>query len=103
LSLRILSLCKIWNLSNVSFVWTIQYGNLIEGHIEKREEIIYILGGQTQSLKTPDPMCRGGGIGRRKGLKIPRWVTNVPVRVRPSAFFIPLIFFEINGFKANKQ
>jgi hypothetical protein len=29
---------------------------------------------------------RGGGIGRRKGLKIPRWVTNVPVRVRPSAF-----------------
>jgi hypothetical protein len=33
---------------------------------------------------------RGGGIGRRKGLKIPRWVTNVPVRVRPSA--LPYLF-----------
>ncbi len=31
-------------------------------------------------------ICRGGGIGRRKGLKIPRRVTYVPVRVRPSAY-----------------
>src|SRR3990167_11076355 len=29
--------------------------------------------------------CPGGGIGRRKGLKIPRWVTDVPVRLRPRA------------------
>ena len=30
----------------------------------------------------------GGGIGRRKGLKIPRKVTFVPVRFRPRAIFI---------------
>ena len=29
-------------------------------------------------------------ISRRKGLKIPRWLSNVPVRVRPSALFLPL-------------
>ena len=29
--------------------------------------------------------CRGGGIGRRKGLKILRVILPVPVRVRPSA------------------
>ena len=29
--------------------------------------------------------CPGGGIGRRKGLKIPREVTPVPVRLRPRA------------------
>lgn len=29
--------------------------------------------------------CPGGGIGRRKGLKIPRGVTLVPVRFRPRA------------------
>jgi hypothetical protein len=30
-------------------------------------------------------ICWGGGIGRRTGLKILRWVTTVSVRVRPSA------------------
>ena len=30
--------------------------------------------------------CRGGGIGRRTGLKILRSVMTVPVRPRPSAF-----------------
>jgi hypothetical protein len=30
-------------------------------------------------------LCRGGGIGRRKGLKIPRTFKSVPVRFRPSA------------------
>ena len=30
-------------------------------------------------------LCLGGEIGRRKGLKIPRWVTTVPVRFRPEA------------------
>ena len=29
--------------------------------------------------------CPGGEIGRRKGLKIPRMVTSVPVRLRPRA------------------
>ena len=28
--------------------------------------------------------CRGGGIGRRKGLKIPCSFMDVPVRARPS-------------------
>ncbi len=30
--------------------------------------------------------CPGGEIGRRKGLKIPRMVTSVPVRLRPRAY-----------------
>ena len=30
--------------------------------------------------------CRGGGTGRRTGLKIPRLVTTVPVRFRSSAY-----------------
>ena len=29
--------------------------------------------------------CPGGGTGRRKGLKIPREVIPVPVRLRPRA------------------
>ena len=29
--------------------------------------------------------CRGGEIGRRKGLKIPRVFISVPVQLRPSA------------------
>ena len=34
-------------------------------------------------------ICRGGGTGRRKGLKIPRRVISVPVRFRsPAPFFI---------------
>ncbi len=45
LSLEAISLCKIRKFSNISFILTIQYGNLIEGHVEKKEEIIYILGG----------------------------------------------------------
>lgn len=32
-------------------------------------------------------MCPGGGTGRRKGLKIPRGATPVPVRFRPRAPF----------------
>ena len=38
-------------------------------------------------------LCRGGGTGRRTGLKIPRLETAVPVRFRSSAPFnlIPLI------------
>ena len=32
-------------------------------------------------------ICRCGGIGRRKGLKILRRVISVPVRVRPPAFY----------------
>ncbi len=41
---------------------------------------------------TPSP---GGGIGRRKGLKIPRLVTIVPVRLRPRApFYIALLYEE---------
>ncbi len=48
--------------------------------------------------------CRGGGIGRRKGLKIPRKLASVPVRVRPSALLLPheidafLWFFKSFGF-----
>ena len=34
-------------------------------------------------------MCRGGGIGRRKGLKIPRLATAMPVRARPPALCYP--------------
>ena len=38
------------------------------------------------SIPTPAFLkCPGGGIGRRKGLKIPREVTPVPVRLRPRA------------------
>ena len=33
----------------------------------------------------------GGEIGRRKGLKIPRGVTLVPVRFRPRAYFLRLV------------
>jgi hypothetical protein len=33
-------------------------------------------------------LCRGGGIGRRKGLKIPRIFISVPVRLRPSALIL---------------
>ena len=29
-----------------------------------------------------DKFCRGGGIGRHKGLKIPRRLNSVPVQVR---------------------
>ena len=32
--------------------------------------------------------CPGGEIGRRKGLKIPRMVTSVPVRLRPRAHIL---------------
>ncbi len=35
----------------------------------------------------PSLVCPGGGTGRRKGLKIPREVTLVPVRFRPRAPF----------------
>jgi hypothetical protein len=45
LSLGALSLCKIRKFSNISFILIIQYGNLIKSQIEKKEEIIYILGG----------------------------------------------------------
>ena len=33
-------------------------------------------------------LSRGGEIGRRKGLKIPRTLESVPVRLRPSALII---------------
>jgi hypothetical protein len=40
--------------------------------------------------KNKEPLARdnglkrlGGGIGRRKGLKIPRWSPTVPVQIRP--------------------
>jgi hypothetical protein len=36
-------------------------------------------------LKSIQIFCRGGGNGRRKGLKIPRALLSVPVQVRPSA------------------
>ena len=36
--------------------------------------------------------CPGGGIGRRKGLKIPREVTLVPVRLRPRAPFLYTVY-----------
>jgi len=45
LSLGALSLCKIRKFSNISFILIIQYGNLLKSQIEKKEEIIYILGG----------------------------------------------------------
>jgi hypothetical protein len=32
-------------------------------------------------------ICRSGGIGRHKGLKIPRGSNPVPVQVRPPAIF----------------
>ncbi len=35
-------------------------------------------------------LCRGGGIGRRTGLKILRSVMTVPVRSRSSALFAPI-------------
>ncbi len=34
------------------------------------------------------PICRGGGTGRRTGLKILRIVISVPVRFRSSALFL---------------
>jgi ferredoxin len=48
----------------------------------------------TQNLISTLFVSPGGGIGRRKGLKIPRGVTLVPVRLRPRA--PPLI---CNGVK----
>lgn len=41
------------------------------------------------SIPTSASCCPGGGTGRRKGLKIPREVTPVPVRFRPRA---PILF-----------
>ncbi len=38
-------------------------------------------------LQGEQRICRGGGTGRRKGLKIPRSVSSVPVRFRSSAPF----------------
>ncbi len=38
------------------------------------------------TIDVKDYKIINSGIGRRKGLKIPRWLSNVPVRVRPSAF-----------------
>ncbi len=44
--------------------------------------------------------CRGGGIGRRKGLKIPWALWPVPVRFRPSVLFtgVEIGRFFIFGF-----
>ena len=38
-----------------------------------------------KDTKTMTTACPGGEIGRRKGLKIPRAVMLVPVRLRPRA------------------
>ena len=46
------------------------YGKLLEIKIK----LLYIYG-----------TCRDGGIGRHKGLKIPRQLNDVPVRLRFSA------------------
>ncbi|MBP2637617.1 MAG: hypothetical protein H6Q72_3524 [Firmicutes bacterium] len=49
------------------------------------------LGAASKKLNRTTPVvfiytpCRGGGTGRRTGLKIPRVVTPVPVRFRSSA------------------
>lgn len=46
---------------------------------------------RTQPPINNAPQCPGGEIGRRKGLKIPRMVTSVPVRLRLWALLsIPL-------------
>ena len=77
--------------------------------IEKSCEIIYILEWEKNCLTYSGKICRGGGIGRRKGLKIPRRVTYVPVRVRPSAlifnkvvhsklFLLPIVFLFFPDF-----
>ena len=39
------------------------------------------------AYKFDELQCPGGEIGRRKGLKIPRMVTSVPVRLRPRAHY----------------
>ncbi len=55
------------------------------------------------TIDVKDYKIINSGIGRRKGLKIPRWLSSVPVRVRPSAFifnnlahrilcFLPIVF-----------
>ena len=41
---------------------------------------------------SPPYSCRSGGIGRRKGLKIPRGVIPVPVQVRSSAPYMCIRF-----------
>ena len=42
------------------------------------------------TIDVKDYKIINSGIGRRKGLKIPRWLSNVPVRVRPSALSLGL-------------
>lgn len=38
--------------------------------------------GSNPAVASKQNGCRGGGIGRHKGLKIPRTFTSVPVQVR---------------------
>ena len=59
-------------------------------YLEKKREIIYILELEKSLLILFKSELRGGGIGRRKGLKIPRRFAYVPVRVRPSALSLYL-------------
>ena len=47
---------------------------------------------QFESGRRLNESCRGGEIGRHKGLKIPRTYMSVPVRFRPSVLNLyPLI------------
>ncbi len=43
--------------------------------------------GSNPVFRLASSLCRGGGIGRRTGLKILRLVITVPVRSRSSALF----------------
>lgn len=38
-----------------------------------KEKVLMGINGSIYNYSTPAPICRCGGIGRRKGLKIPRW------------------------------
>ena len=56
--------------------------------LRRRSAKPLFIGSTPIAASAMNDICRGGGIGRRKGLKIPRIFISVPVRLRPSALII---------------